>query len=332
MSRTATSAPLVYLSRRILDRPTAELQASFTLRHHDSEWPPSREALLAGVRGAEGILVLPTDRVDEELLNAAGRQLRIVANHAVGYDNVDVSTCTEAGVLVTNTPDVLTEATAELTLALMLALTRRVAEGDRLVRGGREWVFAPTFLLGPGLVGRTLGIVGLGRIGHAVARMAEAFGMRVLYTSRRPQPDVSYPRLSLDELLAEADVVSLHCPLTPDTHHLIDAAALARMRPEAVLINTTRGPVVDEAALVEALRAGTIAGAGLDVYEREPEVHPGLLELENVVLTPHIGSATFAAREAMGMLCVDALRAVLLDSRLPANALNPEAVRARATP
>jgi glyoxylate reductase len=328
VSRTTASAPLVYLSRRILERPTAELEASFDLRRHDAEWPPSREELLAGVRGAEGILVLPTDRVDEELLEAAGEQLRIVANHAVGYDNVDLAACTARGVLVTNTPDVLTQATAELAVALMLAVTRRVAEGDRLIRGGKAWVFAPTFLLGHGLYGRTLGIVGLGRIGREVARLAEAFAMRVVYTSPRPRSDVPYPRLSLEELLAEADVVSLHCPLTPETRHLIDAAALARMRPQAVLINTTRGPVVDEAALVEALRSGAIAGAGLDVYEREPEVHAGLLELENVVLTPHIGSATFAAREAMGMLCVDALRAVLLEGRLPAHALNPEALRA----
>ena len=219
-----------------------------------------------------------------------------------------------------NTPDVLTEATAELTIALMLALLRRVVEGDRLVRRRDEWALAPTFMLGEGLAGKTLGIVGLGRIGREVARLGEAFGVRVVHT-RGSGP---YEELPLDRLLAEADVVSLHVPLTPETRHLIGAPELALMRPSAVLVNVSRGPVVDEAALVDALVEGRIGGAALDVYEQEPEVSARLLGLENVVLSPHLGSSTRIAREAMGMLCADALEAVLLRYELPANAVNPE--------
>jgi lactate dehydrogenase-like 2-hydroxyacid dehydrogenase len=268
--------------------------------------------------GAVGVVATPRDPVDGAFLDAVGPQLRVVALFAVGYDNVDLAAATERRVLVTNTPDVLTRATAELTLALLLALVRRVAEGDRRVRSGAPWGFAPTFMLGSGLDGKTLGIVGLGRIGREVAGLAEAFGMRVVHSSRSAG-------MALDELLAEADVVSIHCPLGPGTRHLIDAEAFRRMKPTAVLVNTARGPIVDESALVHALERGELAGAALDVYEREPEVHPGLLERDDVVLTPHIGSATDGARESMGMLCVEALRAVLLEDRVPANALNPEA-------
>jgi glyoxylate reductase len=206
---------------------------------------------------------------------------------------------------------VLTRATAEHALALLLALVRRVAEGDRLIRRREPWRLQPTFMLGHGLAGRTLGVVGPGRIGREVARLAEALGMSTL-SARRGEP--------LDDVL-RADVVSLHCPLTDETRHLIREQSLALMRPDAVLVNTSRGAVVDEEALVSALRSGTIAGAALDVFEDEPEVHPGLLELENVVLTPHLGSATHEAREAMGVLCVDALKAVLLEGRHPPNAV-----------
>lgn len=316
--------PAVYVARRVLPRVQDELERSFEVTLHDSSVPPERDALLAGCAGRDGIVVLPTDRVDDELFDAAGARLRVVANHAVGYDNVDVAAATARGVLVSNTPGVLTLATAEFTVALVLALCRRVNEGDRLVRSKRPWILGPGFMLGRGLADSVFGIVGLGRIGLEVARLVEAFGARVVYAGRRDVPDVPYPRVSFEELLASADIVSLHCPLTDETRHLIDAAALAGMRSEAFLVNTTRGPVVDEGALVEALEQGAIAGAALDVYEREPEVHPGLLGLENVVLAPHLGSATAAAREAMGMLCVEALRAVLLDGRCPANAVNPE--------
>jgi glyoxylate reductase len=304
----------VFASRRFPLRVRDELERSFELDLHDSEWPLDREQLLRRVAGRDGLMLMLTDRVDDELLDAAGPQLRIVSNYAVGVNNVDLDACRRRGVVVSNTPDVLTEVTAELTIALMLALLRRVAEGDRLIRRGEDWIWAPNLMLGRSLAGLTLGLVGHGRIGQAVERLALAHGMRVVWSGRdRGQ--------SLDTLLSDSDVVSLHLPLTDETHHLIGAAALALMKPTVVLVNTSRGPIVDEAALVEAVAEGRIAGAALDVFEHEPKVHPGLLGLENVVLVPHLGSATEETREAMGMLCVDALRAVLLEDRPPANAV-----------
>jgi glyoxylate reductase len=313
--------PRVHVSRRVPERVRAALEASFEANVREEDAPPTRDELLAASAGMDGLLTVPGDRVDAELLDAAGPGLQVVANYAVGIDNVDVEAATGRGVLVANTPDVLTGATAELTLALLLALVRRVAEGDRLVRSGERWAIAPTFMLGSGLDGKTIGIVGAGRIGGEVARLARAFGMQVLETGRTERPG----RVPLGELLARSHVVSLHSPLTPETRHLIGREELRAMRRDGVLVNTSRGAVVDEAALVEALRTGEIAGAALDVYEREPEVEPGLRELENVVLAPHLGSATVEAREAMGMLCVEALSAVLLDGRVPAHAVNPEA-------
>jgi glyoxylate reductase len=299
--------PQVFLTRCVPDPVLSRLEASFALSDE--------------IAGSAGLVTIPADAVGAELFDAAGPSLRIVANFGVGYDSVELAEATRRGIVVSNTPDVLTEATAELTIALMLALLRRVVEGDRLVRRRDEWALAPTFMLGEGLAGKTLGIVGLGRIGREVARLAEAFGVRVVYM-RGSGP---YEELPLDRLLAEADVVSLHVPLTLETRHLIGAPELALMRPRAVLVNVSRGPVVDEAALVDALVEGRIAGAALDVYEHEPEVSAGLLGLENVVLSPHLGSSTHVAREAMGMLCADALEAVLLRDELPANAVNPEA-------
>jgi glyoxylate reductase len=296
-----------------------ELERSFDLEVRDSEWPPSREELLSAVAGSDGLMTMLTDRIDDELLDAAGRQLRVVANFAVGFDNVDVDACSRRGVVVSNTPDVLTQATAELTIALLLALVRRVTEGDRLIRSRERWIWAPNMMLGRGLGGLVLGLVGYGRIGQEVGRLAAAHGMEVVYTSRNGG-------IPLGELLATADVVSLHLPLSDETLHLIDERALGSMKPGAVLVNTSRGPIVDEAALARALADGRVAGAALDVFEREPEVTGELLSLDNVVLVPHLGSATLETREAMGMLCVDALRAVLLDGRVPANALNPGAL------
>jgi glyoxylate reductase len=260
--------------------------------------------------------------VDGELLHSAGPSLRIVANYAVGTDNVDVEAATSRGVLVTNTPDVLTGATAELTLALLLALVRRVAEGDRLVRSGEPWAIAPTFMLGTGLRGKTIGIVGAGRIGREVARLARAYGMEVLETGRTQGPG----RVKLAELLGRSHVVSIHSPLTPETRHLVGREELRAMRRDAVLVNTSRGPVVDEAALVDALRAGEIAGAALDVYEREPEVEPGLRELDHVVLAPHLGSATVETRTRMSDLAVDNLLA-FFRGETPPCPVNPEVVR-----
>jgi glyoxylate reductase len=263
----------------------------------------------------DALVTLFSDRVDAALLERVPR-LRIVANYAVGYDNVDLAACAARGVVVTHTPGVLTEATADLAFGLLLATARRIAEGDRLVRRGGFRGLTPSFLLGARVHGATLGIVGLGRIGQAVARRARGFGMRVVYAGRQvAHPDVERAlgaaRLPLDELLARADFVSLHCPLTPETHHLVNAARLACMKPTAILVNTTRGAVVDEAALAAALARGTIAGAGLDVYEDEPRVHPGLLPLDGVVLAPHLGSADRPTREAMARLAVDDVLAVL---------------------
>jgi glyoxylate reductase len=279
-----------------------ELEQSFTVNIHDEELPPSRNEMLARVEGCDGLITMLTDRVDAELLDAAGPQLRIVANYAVGLDNVDLGECERRGIAVANTPDVLTTATAEMTLALMLALTRGIVEGDRFLRRREEWQWAPTFMLGHGLAGLMLGIVGWGRIGQEVGRLARAHEMTVVHAGE----------LSLDDLLEMVDIVSLHVPLTEETHHLIGERELALMKPTAYLVNTSRGPVVDEAALARALAEGRIAGAALDVFEREPEVTPALRELDNVVLVPHLGSATHEARDAMGMLCVDALRKELL--------------------
>jgi lactate dehydrogenase-like 2-hydroxyacid dehydrogenase len=262
--------------------------------------------------GVDGILAMLTTRVDGAYLDRAGPRLRVVANYAVGVNNVDLAAAAERNVVVANTPDVLTRATAELAVGLMLALLRRIAEGDRFVRRREEWLFSLEFMLGSSLRGKRLLVVGPGRIGRETAMLAEALGARPTFAGRDDD---------LHALLGEADIVSLHVPLTPETRHLVDAEALRAMSRSAVLVNTARGPIVDERALVDALRAGEIAGAALDVFEREPEVEEGLLVLENVVLTPHLGSATRDTRVAMGMLCVDALRAVLLEGRTPANAV-----------
>lgn len=319
--------PTVYLSRRVPERVRRELERDFELVLHDSEAPPARGELLARAAGMDGLVTMLTDRVDDELLDAAGPQLRAVANYAVGFDNVDVDACTRHGVVASNTPDVLTGATAELTMTLILALVRRVAEGDRFVRTGAPWIWAPTMMLGTGLAGKTLGVVGLGRIGLEVARLGAAFGMHVVYTDEAGPRDVPYAFASFEHVLAEADVISLHTPLTPATRHLVDAEALRVMKATAYLVNSSRGPVIDEEALADALATGQIAGAALDVFEREPAITARLLELDNVVLAPHLGSATGEVREAMGMLCVEALHSVLLDGATPPNALNPEALR-----
>lgn len=261
------------------------------------------------------MLTFVSDRVDADLLKALP-QLRIVANVAVGVDNIDRAACAARGVIVTNTPGVLTEATADLAFALLLATARRVAEGDRFVRAGRWQNWQPDLLLGVPVHGGTLGILGLGRIGQAVARRARGFGMHVLYHQRR-QLDGNLERalgatfVSLDDLFASSDFLSLHCPLTPETFHIVSAPRLARMKPSAIVINTTRGGCVDEAALLAALTAGTIRAAGLDVFENEPQVLPGLLSLEQIVLSPHIGSAETATRFAMARLAADNVLAVL---------------------
>jgi glyoxylate reductase len=311
--------PAAYVSRPLPAPGTAALTAAgIDVDQHELDSPPSREQLLEHVAGKQALLSMLTERVDAEVLDSAP-ELRIVANLAVGYDNVDVGAATDRGVVVTNTPDVLTEATADLAWALILAAARRIGEGERLVRAGAWRGWGPTQLIGQSVWGRTLGVIGLGKIGSAVARRARGFDMRILYHTRSPKPEAEAElgarRVDLHTLLREADVVSLHAPLTDETRHLVDAAALGHMRRSAVLVNTARGPVVDEAALVDALRAGAIAAAGLDVFEHEPALSAGLAELDNVVLAPHVGSATVDARSAMVRLCCENIVAVLAGSR-----------------
>ncbi len=255
-------------------------------------------------------MLTPADRVDDALLDAAGPQLEVVATISVGLDHIDVPAARRHGVRIAHTPDVLNRATAELAVAAMLALLRRITEGDRMIRAGRAWRLAPEFMLGRSAAGLRFGCVGYGRIGREAGRLAGALGMDVVHSGRTFGGAPGEVRF--DELVATSDVISIHVPLTPETRHLVGRDALARMKTDAVLINTSRGPVVDERALVAALRDGVIGGAALDVFEDEPRVEPGLLALENVVLVPHLGSATRETRTAMGMMCVDALETVLL--------------------
>jgi glyoxylate reductase len=283
--------------------------------------PLATDELHAAVAGADAVLTMLHDKVDGAFLDAAGGQLRVVANVAVGYDNVDVAAARERGVTITNTPGVLTDATPDLAIALLLAITRRIGEGERLIRSREPWAWSIDFMLGRGLRGKTLGIVGYGEIGQATATRARAFGMEVVYTKRSRGDDPG--QVELGELLERAHVVSLHCPLTPETHHLLGARELALMKPTAVLVNTARGPVVDEEALAAALRGGGIAAAALDVFEHEPAVHPGLLELENVVLTPHLGSATVETRTAMALLAARNAVAAVRGEPLPTPVLEP---------
>ncbi len=305
----------VYVSRPLPEPGTAMLVAAgLEVEQQPDDRPPARDELLAGVRGKQALLCLLTERVDADLLDAAP-ELRVVANLAVGYDNIDIAAATACGVVVTNTPDVLTDATADLTWALILSAARRVVEGDSLVRRG-DWAgWSPTKLLGASLTGKTLGIFGMGKIGAAVARRARGFSMSIVYTNRTRnaavETELGARAVTFDELLEQSDVLALHAPSTPETRHVIDAAALARLRPGAILVNTARGPLIDEPALVQALQSGRIAAAGLDVFEREPHLAPGLTDLDNVVLLPHLGSATAEARAAMVELCCRNILAVL---------------------
>ncbi|PAU92276.1 D-glycerate dehydrogenase [Kocuria sp. WN036] len=315
MSRVVVTGP-------IPDAAIEKLRAAHEVEMWPDPEPIGREELMRRVAGADAVVSLLTERIDAELLDAAGPQLKVVANVAVGYDNIDVPACSERDVVATNTPGVLTDATADIAFGLILMATRRLGEGERLIRSGQDWKWGMFFLLGSGLQGKTLGVVGMGGIGQATARRAKAFGMEVVYQSRSEiDPGIAAAlgarRVELDELLAVSDVVSVHCPYGPATHHLIGAEQLAAMKDSAYLVNTARGPIVDEAALAAALRENRIAGAGLDVYEHEPQVHPELLELDNVVLVPHLGSATVETRTAMAVLAADNVLAVLGGQRPP---------------
>ena len=289
----------------------AKLEAAADVDLYTGAKAISREELLQRVKGKHAVICLLTDTIDTVLLDAAGPQLKIVANVAVGHNNIDVPACRARGVAVTNTPDVLTNACADFTWGLILAVTRRLGEGERQLRAGAWGGWALDHMLGMELRGKQLGLVGVGRIGRAVAEKAPAFGMTVAYAEPAPINLPGAVHMPLDRLLATSDVISLHVPMTPETKHLIDKKALARMKRNAYLINTSRGPVVDEAALAWALKERLIAGAALDVYEKEPEVNPALLSLENVLLIPHLASATTETRTAMADLAVSNAIAVL---------------------
>jgi len=310
----ADTPPILYLSRLLPDPVMAIVRERFQLVQDPHDALPAPSVLREGLCQADAAIVTLGDFIDAETIRAATR-LKILANYAVGYNNIDLAAARARGLIVTNTPDVLTDATADLTWALLLATARRVAEGDALVRSGRWTGWSPTQLLGAEVSGKTLGIIGMGRIGQAVAHRAVGFRMPVRYHTRQTQATSSLPRewehRSLQDILGEADVVTIHVPLTAATHHLIGARELAWMRPTAFVINTARGSIVDEGALVDALKAGIIAGAGLDVYEQEPAIHSALTQLKQVVLLPHLGSATLHARVQMGLVCLDNIQAVL---------------------
>jgi glyoxylate reductase len=305
------SRSLVLVTRKLPSKVISKLEEHCDVDLYVGDKAISRDELLARVAGKHAIICLLTEPIDAAVLDAAGPQLKVVSNVAVGYNNIDVAACRARGVVATNTPDVLTNACADFTWGLILAVTRRLSEGERVVRAGKWGGWALDYMLGMELRGKQLGLVGVGRIGRAVAEKAPAFGMTVAYTDQRDAGIAGAQNMALDRLLATSDVVSLHVPMTPETKHLIDQKALTKMKRSAYLINTSRGPVVDEAALAWALRERLIAGAALDVYEKEPEIHPDLMPLENVLLIPHLASATTDTRTAMADLAVSNVIAVL---------------------
>jgi len=306
-----STKPSVLVTRRLPSAVLERLESACDIDLHTDPTAISREALLARVAGKDALVCLLTEAIDTAVLDAAGPSLKVIANVAVGFNNVDVAACRARGIVVTNTPDVLTNACADFTWALILAVTRRLGEGERELRDGRWKGWALDHLLGMELRGKQLGLVGMGRIARAVADKAPAFGMSVAYTDQVVTDVPGATAMPLDRLLATSDVLSLHVNLTPQTTHLIDQKALVKMRRSAYLINTSRGPVVDEGALAWALRERVIAGAALDVYEKEPVVHPDLPGLENALLIPHLASATTETRTAMADLAVSNVLAVL---------------------
>ena len=323
------ATPKVLATHRLFDAARKTLQDNCDVEYWEKSERPPREEVLRRVKDKEGLICLLTEKVDDELLQAAPK-LRIAANVAVGYDNIDVPACTKRGVVATNTPGVLDETTADFAWTLMMAVARRLGEGDVLARSGNWKGWDLDQLVGTDVWGKTLGIVGFGRIGRAMARRAGGFQMRVIYTDAVRAPGDAEKELraeyrDMNELLAEADFISVHTPLLPETHGLFNAAKFQRMKRTAFFINTSRGPVVDEAALVAALEDGKIAGAALDVYEKEPVIHPGLRR-SNVVLAPHIASASLETRTKMACMAAENVIA-LLQGRRPANVLNPEALK-----
>jgi glyoxylate reductase len=320
--------PNVLVTRPIMEAPLARLRERCDVTVDENDFGIARDDLLKLVEGRDALITMLTEKVDAELLAAAGQQLKIVANHAVGFDNVNLADCSAARVLASNTPDVLTETTADTAFALIMAAARRVGEGERFLRRREPWIWGPLMMLGQDIHHKTIGIVGFGRIGQAVARRAKGFGMTVLYTDAITLPpeveaETGARRVELDELLRDADVISVHTNLTPETRHLFSTDQFRAMKPSAILVNTSRGPVIDEEALARALADGEVFAAGLDVFEREPEVTERLLTLENAVVIPHLGSATVDTRDAMGHLAVDNVFAAL-DGERPPTLLNPD--------
>jgi glyoxylate reductase len=322
--------PKVYVTRLIPQPAIDLLKTTCAVEVNPADRPPSHAALIEHVQGSDAVLCMLSDQINEAVLQAAGVHCKIFANYAVGYNNIDLAAATRRGILISNTPGILDDATADLAWALLFAVARHIVPADDFVRMGHFQGWAPLIYLGVDITGRTLGVVGAGRIGANVARKAAAFNMHILYTDVQPNKDLETKTgaryVPLLELLQEADFVSLHVPLLSETRHLIGKDELQIMKKTAVLINTSRGPVVDEQALVDALKSGEIWGAGLDVYEEEPRVHPDLLSLKNVVLVPHIGSATIATRTEMGLM---AARNILqaLKGEQPEHCINPEVLK-----
>jgi glyoxylate reductase len=313
--------PRIFLTRLLPDRVMRELKNRFQLRYNRHDRPLSKKEIIEGARTADALISMLSDAIDRKVIYPA-HNLKMIANYAVGYNNIDIHTATERNIAVTNTPGVLTETTADLTFGLLLAAARRIPEAERMLRSGKWTGWAPTQLLGTDLYGKTLGIIGMGRIGQAVARRAIGFSMRTLYHSRHRLSPLVEKRLKatffpLSRLLRDSDFLSLHLPLTDHSRHLIDEKALDSMKPTAFLINTSRGAIVDEAALIRALAEKKIAGAGLDVFEREPHLSRRLAGLKNVVLLPHVGSASTETRARMGMMVVENLSAVFSGKRPP---------------
>ena len=321
------SKPKVFVTRAIPEKGFEIVRDFCNVDLWPEELPPGREDILKHVRGVDGLLCLLTDKVDGEVMDEAGSQLKVISNHAVGFDNIDVPAATARRIPVGNTPDVLTDATADFAFALMMAVARRIPESERYVHAGKWKTWGPMTLLGVDIKGATLGLVGFGRIGKAVARRALGFDMRVIFydpSEKKPNPDLKATPVDFETLLEESDFLSLHTPLTPDTRHLIDSEALSKMKPNAVLVNTARGPIVDPEALYEALKEHRIFGAGLDVTDPEPiPLDSPLLTLDNIVVVPHVASASTTSREQMSWMAAQNLVAGLKGERLP-NCVNPQ--------
>jgi len=322
-------SPTVLVTRRLPEHGLDILEGKAEVHVWNEDRPMPRDLFLEGLKGKDAVICLLNDRMDREAMDA-GRDLKVIANYAVGYDNIDVDLATERGIMVLNTPGVLTDATADLAFALMLAVARRIGESERYVRSGSFTAWGPELMLGKDVWGAALGVIGAGKIGTAVLRRGKGFNMKLRYHSRTRKPELERELgaewSSLDELLSASDFVSLNCPLTEETRHMIGSRELELMKEDAVLVNTARGPVVDEKALFKALREGSILGAGLDVYEEEPKVHPPLMELDNVVLLPHIGSSTVTTRTRMAEMASEGVLKAL-GGEVPDNLVNVDVLR-----